>query len=192
MLDRRGVQEIQKAWTIVLGIGVQAGGEVGCHPTRVASAGGGWSAQATHSPTRRRSTPQAVAGLTRHSTRPVSARRLATARSVGGRRGSFGGRRQILMPLWQVRLNGKNFWLRMNGSPGRFGFYTTRYVEATDAREAELVAVQLIRDDPELRGVINERADPPMIHAEEIIPVPVPDAKVPNAGYTFYPEETDT
>src|SRR3989338_3851653 len=93
-------------------------------------------------------------------------------------------RRQILMPLWQVRLNGKNFWLRMNGSPGRFGFYTTRYVEATDAREAELVAVQLIRDDPELRGVINERADPPMIHAEEIIPVPVPDAKVPNAGYT--------
>src|SRR3989344_8655760 len=42
-------------------------------------------------------------------------------------------RRQILMPLWQVRLNGKNFWLRMNGSPGRFGFYTTRYVEATDA-----------------------------------------------------------
>lgn len=92
------------------------------------------------------------------------------------------------MPFWQVKLNGKNFWLSMNGTPKRLGFFTTRYVEATDAREAELLAVQLIRDDTQLRPAINERSDPPMVFAEEIVQVAVP---APNAGYTFYPDEAE-
>ena len=68
------------------GVGVQAVAGSRYHPTRVASGGGGWSAQATHPPARRRSTAQAIAGLTNHSTRPDSAGWLAVARGVGGRR----------------------------------------------------------------------------------------------------------
>lgn len=95
------------------------------------------------------------------------------------------------MPLWRVKLNGQNFWLRMNGTPKRLGFFTTRYVEASNAQEAELLAVQLIRDDPELRPVINEHSDPPKVFAEEIVQVAVPSHNRPNTGYTFYPEETE-
>ncbi len=95
------------------------------------------------------------------------------------------------MSHWRVKLNGKNFWLRLDADPKRLGFYTTRYVEANNAQEAELAAVQLIRDDPELQGVLNERSDPPMIYAEEIIEVTVLDSKYVNAGYTFYIEDTE-
>jgi hypothetical protein len=43
--------------------------------------------------------------------------------------------------------NGENFWLTMDGKPKRFGFLTSRLVEAADEAQAELSAVQLIRED---------------------------------------------
>ena len=68
-------------------------------------------------------------------------------------------------------LNGENFWLRLDGDSKRLGFYTTRYVEARDAKEAELAGVQQIRQDPKFQQVLNQRSDPPTIHVEQIVEV---------------------
>ena len=92
---------------------------------------------------------------------------------------------------WRVLLEGRNFWLRVDSDTRRLGFYTTRFVEAEDERSAELVAIQLIRDDPKLPEVLHQRSDPPMIYAEEITAVAAPDRDHPNTGYTFYLEEGD-
>lgn len=49
------------------------------------------------------------------------------------------------------------------------GFYTTRFVEPATPEKAEDFAVQLVREDADLRkAVVNEKSDPPMIYAEEI------------------------
>ena len=96
------------------------------------------------------------------------------------------------MPHWKVFLNGKNFWLLVDGAPRRLGFYTTRFVEAADERAAELAAVQLLRDDPKLKEVLNERSDPPIIVAEEIAEIFAPDQGLSNLGYAFYNEETES
>ena len=49
------------------------------------------------------------------------------------------------------------------------GFYVTRVVEARNPDEAELAAVNLVREDSHLKGnVLNERDDPPMLYADEI------------------------
>ena len=52
------------------GLAAQAVAKRNRHPPRVASVGGGRCGEATHPSARRRSTEQAVPGLTRHSTRP--------------------------------------------------------------------------------------------------------------------------
>jgi hypothetical protein len=54
---------------------------------------------------------------------------------------------------FQVMLQGRNFLLDLEGQARRYGFYTTRFVEAEDEAEAERAAVALVRDDPELRGI---------------------------------------
>jgi len=95
------------------------------------------------------------------------------------------------MPRWRVLLEGRNFWLRVDGQLQRLGFYTTRFVDAFDEKAAELMAVQLIRDDPKLGEALNERSDPPMICVEQVTRVAVPDSEYANAGYTFYLEGID-
>jgi hypothetical protein len=96
------------------------------------------------------------------------------------------------MPHYRVELNGKNFLLTMDGKASRFGFLTSRFVQAQDTTQAELDAVQLIRGDPGLSGVLNERSDPPMIYCEGIEEVePFDPASVVQLGLIFYPEETN-
>jgi hypothetical protein len=74
------------------------------------------------------------------------------------------------------------------GKRGMWGFYTTRYVEATDAEDAELKALELLRNEPALQveagtpGVENAK-----VFFEEIEQVDRPGA--PNAGFRFFAEE---
>lgn len=95
------------------------------------------------------------------------------------------------MPHYQVTLNGKNFWLSLDEKPMKFGFFTSRLVESANEEQAELDAVQLIRKDPGLQGVLNERSDPPMIYCKEIIEIEPFDATMIQAGFTFYPEDEE-
>ena len=73
------------------------------------------------------------------------------------------------------------------------GFYTTRWVESTDPENAELKAVDLIRNDPDLKGaVLNERSDPPMIYLEQIHEIDTfDDVNPPGTGYSFYIEDKE-
>jgi hypothetical protein len=89
---------------------------------------------------------------------------------------------------YRVFLRGANLLMEVDGTSKRMGFFTTRFVQANNRDGAELLAVDLIRNDGWLKGAIsNPRTDPPMIFAEEIEavgPDSVPDV---NSGFSFFP-----
>jgi hypothetical protein len=94
------------------------------------------------------------------------------------------------MPHYRVKLAGENFRLSLEGKVMKLGFLTTRLVQSLDETQAELDAVQLVREDQKLVGVLNERSDPPMIYCEGIEEIePFDSASVGQTGFTFYPEK---
>jgi hypothetical protein len=73
------------------------------------------------------------------------------------------------MKQYKVFINGTNFLVKFNGQAKKVGFYTTRFVRAADAKAAENMAVQMLRDQESLRGVVlNDRSDPPLLQVENI------------------------
>ena len=93
--------------------------------------------------------------------------------------------RQTQVAHFCVDLRGENFWMAVDGVPTRLGFYTTRFVQAEGTAEAERVAVDLIRGDTGLAS-LNDRADPPMVFAEEIEEVGPSDVPSVCPGYGFF------
>jgi len=69
------------------------------------------------------------------------------------------------------------------------GFYTTRFVQADSSESAELLAVDLLRQDKKLRSILNWRSDLPRIFAEEIGAVHADDVPEIAPGYAFFPAE---
>jgi hypothetical protein len=76
------------------------------------------------------------------------------------------------MPKYVVQIEAENFLIEVDGVVAKRGFITFKCVEAEDAESAELTAVQMIRDDQELRPLVqNEVSDPPcmsMISIHEV------------------------
>jgi hypothetical protein len=97
------------------------------------------------------------------------------------------------MGKYKVFINGQNFWITIDGETKRWGFYTTRFVEAVSPKQAEKKAVQLIRDDPKLKeNVLNDKSEPPMMFVERIEPLnSFNGLPVPGTGYTFYDEDKE-
>ena len=94
------------------------------------------------------------------------------------------------IPTYEVELNGRNFLLDFDGIPKRVGFYVLWYVDAASPQEAARAAVQAIRGHESLATVLNDRSDPPMVHAEDVIELsegPQPDEI--ELGLSFYSEE---
>ena len=92
---------------------------------------------------------------------------------------------------YRVFLRGVNFLLTVDGKPTRMGFYTTRFVQANNRDGAELLAVDLIRQDKRLKeSVSNERSDPPMIFADEIDVVDESEVPESSYGYAFFPMDS--
>jgi hypothetical protein len=89
---------------------------------------------------------------------------------------------------WVVKVRGEGFLLAFDDGVKRAGFFTTRFVEAPTAKDAELRAIDLIRDDPELvPAVRNAPDDSPMLYADSIREVPdFGDVEPPGRGYTLY------
>jgi hypothetical protein len=74
------------------------------------------------------------------------------------------------MPKYLVQIDARNFLVDLDGSVAKRGFVTLRYVEASDARSAEFVAVQTLRDDQEFRAMVkNDPADPPTMEVLDIV-----------------------
>lgn len=95
------------------------------------------------------------------------------------------------MKKFRVLLRGENFRMNFEGTVKRLGFYTTRFVEASDDDTAGQSAVESVRKDDQLRqAVLNDRSDPPMIFAEEIEELASfgPDDG-PSRGFTFYEDD---
>lgn len=51
------------------------------------------------------------------------------------------------MNHYRALINGENFLVNFGGKKTLLGFYCTRYVQAKDPEEAELAAVQCVKDD---------------------------------------------
>jgi len=95
------------------------------------------------------------------------------------------------MKKYQILVQGKNFSLSLEGEAKTMGFYTTRWVEAKSPQDAENSVIELIKNDKNLKdAVLNEKNNPPMLYAEEIIEIEnFEGVKPPGSGYSFYPEE---
>jgi len=92
-----------------------------------------------------------------------------------------------------VMLEGRNFIFDFEGEPTRFGFSTTRHVEATDPEEAERRAIQDVLEDDQLNApLLNDPSNPPRVTTTRSIEVESFDSdRSPELGYIFY-EDHDT
>ena len=93
------------------------------------------------------------------------------------------------MPLFKCQVNGRNFLIRMDGEKKKHGFYKTVYVESVDSEQAELDAVDHIRNSEVKDLILNEREDPPMIYVTEIAEVELKGDGDPNPGGQSWYEE---
>ena len=73
------------------------------------------------------------------------------------------------MPKYQVQIEASNFLVEMEGRTAKHGFITFKYIEADDPTSAENMAVQMIRDDQQLRDLVqNGSDDPPVMDVTQI------------------------
>jgi hypothetical protein len=95
------------------------------------------------------------------------------------------------MKKFRVFLRGENFFLRLEGEARRYGFYTTRFVEAEDENAAEQRAIELLRQHGPLRdALLNDTNDPPMLFTEEIEELAsFEDVENPSPGLAFYEDQ---
>ena len=98
------------------------------------------------------------------------------------------------MHYFQVMLEGENFFIEFDGKEELLGFVTTRWVKADDQKQAELKAVELVKNDHHLHNLLRSpdgESPLPMIYLSEICKVNwfTYIRRKPGAGYTFYPME---
>jgi hypothetical protein len=94
------------------------------------------------------------------------------------------------MNWYRVRLNGQNFLLNIQGEPRKYGFYTTRDVEADSFEKAEMKAIELVKGDGFLKNsTLNNKEDSPMIYVEDMKILEPYEEQLKNDGYTFYTDD---
>ena len=73
------------------------------------------------------------------------------------------------MPRYLVQVNASNLLVDMDGRRGKYGFIALRKVEAADRLAAGQLAVQMVKDDEEIRALLlNEPADAPVFEAQKV------------------------
>jgi hypothetical protein len=91
------------------------------------------------------------------------------------------------MKKYKVLIRGENFLMRLDSIKQKLGFYTTRFVEASDEEEAEYAVMDLLRVEL-ASGVLNQETDTPMMYAEEIEELRSFDGHpFPGTGLAFFP-----
>ncbi len=86
-----------------------------------------------------------------------------------------------------VMLRGENFVIDKDGIKVNYGFITTRIVKASSLKEAEDIAVDLVKNDDALMDMLSEQnwEKPPTIYLQEIYKASF-WKKLGGGGYTFY------
>jgi|GEM_PF-2322709 len=87
-----------------------------------------------------------------------------------------------------VMIEGRNLIFASDGKPKRFGFSTTRDIEARSPEEAGRLAIESVKQDGELnRALLNGPSDPPRIVVVESVRVDSFETyRRPGYGYIFY------
>ncbi|MBZ0165422.1 MAG: hypothetical protein K8I00_01355 [Candidatus Omnitrophica bacterium] len=96
------------------------------------------------------------------------------------------------MNKYAVILNGEYFWARQDSSKKkRYGFYTTRYIEAPTREQASKDAMEHVVEELESM-FIKDPTNPGKIEVVEVSKLDTFDGiEVPGAGFTLYPEKKD-
>jgi hypothetical protein len=95
------------------------------------------------------------------------------------------------MPVFRCFIRGENFPGSLAGESEPIGFYTTRFLEASSASEAELVALETLRGEPEFELVrLEDRMEHAQVYFEQIEEVPAEVGRGPGKGFTFFPMGT--
>lgn len=93
------------------------------------------------------------------------------------------------MPWFRVFALGEDFPVVLEGQVEIVGFYTTRYVEADTAGEAEAIASELLFEDPDLETPPGYEEYQPRLVFEEVeqvnAPVDIDD------NFSFFPMEEE-
>jgi hypothetical protein len=96
------------------------------------------------------------------------------------------------MKKYSVTLEGRNFLLDIEGSVKKYGFFTTRYVEAENAEQAEMKAVQLIRKDQSLKTTAKNEGAKPMVYLDSITELEsFEGVRLPGTGYAWFPDDSE-
>src|SRR5215475_6022537 len=92
------------------------------------------------------------------------------------------------MPKYWVEIDASNFLVSLDGWLDKYGFVTSRAVESENATAAEFAAVQMLREDQELRDLVqNEPGDPPVMDVIGITEVESFDGLPAHMGRVWYP-----
>jgi hypothetical protein len=91
-----------------------------------------------------------------------------------------------------VTVQGRNLLLAGRAGGQRFGFESSRVVEASCPEDANEVAMQQAWDDPALRAaIVNHDDDPPLLFVADghELAGEGPDAREPSVSYSFFEEQ---
>ncbi len=90
------------------------------------------------------------------------------------------------MRKYKVIVEGSNLSISLDGKAGKYGFFTTRFIEAPNMKDAETLALTMLRDELK-SAVLNDISDPPVISVDEIQEINDFDRKLfPGSGFTWY------
>lgn len=93
------------------------------------------------------------------------------------------------MQKYVVIVNGQNLLAETDGVRQRLGFFTDVSVEAFSPADAEARAIDLVRDDNQVRDMaLNAKDDPLELLAVEVHEVESFDSAPPRTGLALYSE----
>ncbi len=73
------------------------------------------------------------------------------------------------MKRYRCLINGRNFLIRVDGKTKKHGFDQNVVVEADSPKQAELLAIAMIRHNKELKEItLNTPKNQPLVHLETI------------------------
>ena len=86
-------------------------------------------------------------------------------------------------------VEGANFLITFDDETSKYGFFTTRFLEARTEEEAENETIEMLR--VELAEVVeNDQSDSPVMFIDEIVELDsFGDFAVPGTGFVWFPDE---
>ena len=95
------------------------------------------------------------------------------------------------MQKYRVIVHGQNLLTEVDSVRQRLGFYTNVFVEAFTSADAEARAIELVREDTDLRDMaLNSEDDALSVSADEVQEIESFDGvRLPRTGLSLYEEK---